>query len=87
MSLFQKVDPIIKSHGVILAESSSLNSKVMYSISCLQSNIEFQNVNRNANINYLQSIVPSLIALGEKSEEISEDHLKCLLRLINSLLT
>jgi hypothetical protein len=81
------VDPIIKSHGAIIGEGNSLSSKVMYSISCLQNAIEYQNANRNANINYLQSVIENLIVLGDKSKEISEDHMKSLLRLLNNLLT
>lgn len=81
------MDPIIKSHGAIIAEGSSLSSKVMYSISCLQNAIEYQNSNRNANINYLQSVIENLIVLGEKTKEIGEDHMKSLVRLLNNLLT
>ena len=66
-----KVDPIIKTHAGIITECSSINSKVMYSVSCLQNAIEYHNANRNANIIYLQGIVSHFLDVCKKSGEIS----------------
>lgn len=82
-----KVDPIIKTHASIITDGSSINSKVMYSINCLQNAIEYQNANRNGNIIYLQGIVNRILEICKKMGEISEDQLTGILRLLNNLIT
>lgn len=81
------VDSIIKSHATIISDANALNSKIMYSVNCLLNNIEYQNANRNTNITYLQPTITHLISLGERAKEITEDHLKYILKLINTLLS
>lgn len=66
-----KVDPIIKTHASIITDSNAINSKVMYSISCLQSAIEYQNANRNGNIIYLQGIVNRVLEVCKKTGGMS----------------
>jgi hypothetical protein len=82
----RNIDTIITSHAGIISEGVVLNSKIMYSISCLQNAIEYQNANRQANLLYLQGSIAQLIQLGRKTQEINEDHLKSILKLLNSLL-
>lgn len=82
-----KVDPIIKTHAGIITDSNTVNSKVMYSVSCLQNAIEYQNANRNANITYLQGIVNRILEVCKKSGDMTEDQLTGILRLLNHLIT
>lgn len=82
-----KVDPIIKTHAGIITDSNAITSKVMYSISCLQNAIEYQNANRNANITYLQGIVDRFLEVCKQSGDISEDQLIGVLRFLNHLIT